>query len=402
MQPQARFSYLVLSFGTRLLLSCIFTASMLYRIQVLQLDPLQLVLVGTMLEAAAFALEIPTGVVADVYSRRLSVVLGVAFLGLGALSEVWLSSFVGSLLAQVVWALGYTLMSGATEAWITDELGVEAVEALFLKAAQLNSIASLLGIGLGVVLANIGLVWPIVGGGLALVGLAISIRWFMPETQFSPAPAAQRQSWGRFGATLAHGWQTVRGHPVLLSLMVMSAIAGAASEGYDRLWEAHLLNNIGLPTLLDLQPVTWFGAIAALGTLASLVAVSVIKRLASNTTERSIWLLRWQYGLLAAGLLGLAFTQQFAVALFWIMLIRMLRQSIQPLYSAWLNRLIESRSRATIISINSQADAFGQILGGPIIGLIASRMGLPAAFVAASCCLWPMLVLLRRRQLNRQ
>lgn len=95
---------------------------MLYRIQVLQLDPLQLVLVGTVLEAAAFALEIPTGVVADVYSRRLSVVLGVAFLGLGALSEVWLGSFIGSLLAQVVWALGYTLMSGATEAWITDEL----------------------------------------------------------------------------------------------------------------------------------------------------------------------------------------------------------------------------------------------------------------------------------------
>ncbi len=402
MQPQARLSYLVLEFSTRLMLSCIFTASMLYRIQVLQLDPLQLVLVGTVLEAAAFALEIPTGVVADVYSRRLSVVLGVAFLGLGALSEVWLGSFVGSLLAQLVWALGYTLMSGATEAWITDELGVEAVEPLFLKAAQLNSIASLLGIGVGIVLARFGLVWPMISGGVALVGLAFGLRWLMPETGFTPAPVVERQSWGRFGATLGHGWQAVRVQPMLLSLLLISAIAGAASEGYDRLWEAHLLTTIGLPTWLNLQPVTWFGIIAALGTLASLLAVSVVQRLASNTSERSMWLLRWQYGLLALGLLGLAFAQQFAIALFWIMLIRMLRQSIQPLYSAWLNRLIESRSRATIISINSQADAFGQILGGPIIGLIASRIGLPAAFVAASCCLWPMLVILRRGRLTKQ
>ncbi|MFD3162702.1 MFS transporter [Herpetosiphon sp. NSE202] len=402
MQPQARLIYLILEFSSRLLLSCIFTASMLYRIQVLGLDPLQLVLVGTVLEAAAFSLEIPTGVIADVYSRRLSVVLGIAFLGLGALSEVWLGSFIGSLLAQVVWALGYALISGATEAWITDEIGVEAVEPLFLKAAQLNSIASLVGIGVGVLLAKLGLRWPMISGGVGLVGLALGMRWLMPETGFARAPATERQSWGRFGATFSHGWQAVRGQPVLMSLLLISAIAGAASEGYDRLWEAHLLTTIGLPTWLNWQPVTWFGAIAALETLASLLAVSVIKRLASNTSERSMWLLRWQYGMLAVGLLGLALAQQFAIALFWIMLIRMLRQSIQPLYSAWLNRLIESRSRATIISMTSQADAFGQILGGPIIGLIASRMGLPAAFVAASCCLWPMLVLLRRRQLIQQ
>ena len=73
----AKFVYLVSNFITGFILSIVFAANQLYRVQTVGLDPLQLVLVGTILEVTCFVFEIPTGVVADVYSRRLSVVIGV-------------------------------------------------------------------------------------------------------------------------------------------------------------------------------------------------------------------------------------------------------------------------------------------------------------------------------------
>ncbi|MDP6509107.1 MAG: hypothetical protein QF719_08735 [Chloroflexota bacterium] len=49
--------------------------------EIVGLDPLQLVLVGTVLEATVFIFEVPTGILADVYNRRLSVIVGVALIG---------------------------------------------------------------------------------------------------------------------------------------------------------------------------------------------------------------------------------------------------------------------------------------------------------------------------------
>jgi len=97
----------------------IFTASSVYQITMVGLTPLQLVLVGTTLEVTAFVFEIPTGVVADIYSRRLSVIIGTFLFGLGFLVEGLFPLFWVVLLSQVIWGLGWTFISGAHEAWIT-------------------------------------------------------------------------------------------------------------------------------------------------------------------------------------------------------------------------------------------------------------------------------------------
>ncbi|TLM98697.1 MFS transporter, partial [bacterium] len=74
--------YLTYSFISSALYQMIFTVNLLYYILVAKLDPLQLVLVGTAVEASIFAFEIPTGVVADSYSRRLSVIIGIFLVGI--------------------------------------------------------------------------------------------------------------------------------------------------------------------------------------------------------------------------------------------------------------------------------------------------------------------------------
>ena len=63
--------------------SSMITVNLVFMVQVAGLDPLQMVLVGTVLEASVFLFEVPTGVVADVVSRRLSVIIGYAIIGAG-------------------------------------------------------------------------------------------------------------------------------------------------------------------------------------------------------------------------------------------------------------------------------------------------------------------------------
>ena len=82
----------------------------------LHMSPLQLVLMGTAMEAAVFLFEVPTGVVADTSSRRLSLAIG--FLGMGtAWALVGLVSSAPLVIALwAAWGLSYTFTSGAYEA----------------------------------------------------------------------------------------------------------------------------------------------------------------------------------------------------------------------------------------------------------------------------------------------
>ena len=73
--------YLSMEGGMSFFLSGIFAANLIYQVTTVGLNPLQLVLVGTVLEATAFLCEVPTGVVADVYSRRLSIIIGYLMIG---------------------------------------------------------------------------------------------------------------------------------------------------------------------------------------------------------------------------------------------------------------------------------------------------------------------------------
>ncbi|MEM7800081.1 MAG: hypothetical protein AAF633_12890 [Chloroflexota bacterium] len=93
----------------------------IYRVGV-GLTPVQLVIAGTILEATVFLAEVPTGIVADMLSRRLSVIIGYFIIGLGFLLEGLFPIVWVVLLAQAVWGFGYTFISGAQEVWIVDEL----------------------------------------------------------------------------------------------------------------------------------------------------------------------------------------------------------------------------------------------------------------------------------------
>jgi DHA3 family tetracycline resistance protein-like MFS transporter len=158
--------YFTLSFTRSALYSLIFTVNLLYYIFIARLDPLQLVLVGTALEASIFVFEIPTGVVADSISRRMSIIIGIFLIGLAFLINGSWPVFWAIMLAQGIWALGYTFTSGATQAWISDEIGEENAGLAFIRAARWDQWGGIVGTITSVLIAKLSIRAPILVGGV--------------------------------------------------------------------------------------------------------------------------------------------------------------------------------------------------------------------------------------------
>ncbi len=236
--------YLFSEFTLSLLFSMMFVVDGVYQVTIVGLNALQLVLVGTTLEISAFLFETPTGVVADVISRRLSIIAGTFIMGLGLVIEGSFPFFAPILLAQVVWGLGYTFTSGATEAWISDEIGEAQAGKAFLRAEQVGTIGSLIGIGLGTLIGNVQVNLPIVLGGALTMLLGAVLIVIMPETGFKPTPREDRNTFQSMAHTFKGGLRLVRGKPILISILSIGLIYGLYSEGFDRLWTAHLLQDL--------------------------------------------------------------------------------------------------------------------------------------------------------------
>ncbi len=386
--------YLVLEFSASLLFSLIFTASQLYYVSTVQLNPLQLVLVGTILEATVFLFEIPTGVLADVKSRRLSVIIGYVLMGVGFWVEGAFPYFATVALAQVLWGFGYTFTSGSTQAWVADELGDDRAGLAFLRGAQAAPAGALVAIPLSVVLGGLSLRLPIMLGGLLMILLALFLALVMTEEGFTPTPAQERTTWRTMLGTVRDARHLVRRQPVLLALLGTSLVYGLYSEGFDRLWTPHLLSNFQAPWHQSVEPIVWFGLIQAVMLLISLVTTELARRRVD--LSRPLPLARAllvNASLIILSLAGFALTKSFwlALVLFWFL--GALRNVAAPLHTAWFNLNIdEPQVRATLFSVSGQADAIGQIAGGPVVGAIGNR-SMRAALLTSALLLSPVLPL---------
>jgi DHA3 family tetracycline resistance protein-like MFS transporter len=377
----------------------VWTLAPVYFVTVVGMSPLQLVLVGTFMELTIFVCEVPTGIVADVVSRKLSIVIGYLVMGAaivfcGIVAEPW-----AVMVAWSVWGFGYTFTSGATDAWLADEIGVENVRPVYLRAAQVARMCALVAIGGSVALGLISLRLPVIAGGVVILAVGVVLAIVMREHGFTPAPRDVAESTlrvmvgtGRAGARL------VQRTPVLLLILAISAFWGAWSEAYDRLGEAHVIRDVGLPSFAGLSFIVWFGVISAASLLLSLFVARPANRRLEHAPRETITRV-----LLFADIALIATVAVFGLAgAFWLALVAMLatntiRGLVGPLFSSWLNQSItDSTVRATVFSITSQADAVGQWTGGPAIGAVGNIFGIRAALVLGASLLSPAVALYAR------
>jgi DHA3 family tetracycline resistance protein-like MFS transporter len=383
--------YLFIEIAASILFGMMFVVTSFYQVTVAGLTALQLVLVGTTLEASVFLFEVPTGVVADVYSRRLSIIIGYLLMGLGFLIIGFFPAFLPILFAQALWGLGYTFTSGATQAWITDEIGETPANKLFLRATQVGLFAGLVGMILAPLLGSHDAAIPIRIGALGVMLIGFVLMLIMPETGFRPTPRADRNTWQHMWHTFQTGLAAVRGRPRLMTILAVGLFYGLYSEGFDRLWVKHLLDNFEIPAIFGDNQVAFFAALRVAGTLLTILAVRFVEKRVDSSNSLAIGsAVLIVTGVISAAMIGFAISPLLPLAVALYLVIDVMRDVQNPLHAAWVNQKLDSSVRATIHSMSGQVDAIGQVAGGPVVGLIA-RSSVAAAITASGLLLTPAL-----------
>lgn len=387
-------TYLLFSAITAMCFSLVATVMIVYHIEIVHLNPLQLILVGTTLELACFIFEIPTGIVADVYSRKLSIVIGGVLTGVGFILEGSISSFVFVLVAQIVWGLGSTFISGSLEAWIAEEEKNKDLDEIYIKGAQAGQIGAFIGIVLSTVIANFSVRLPIIVSGVLFIILALFLWLYMPENNFKPSAPGDLNTFKKMVYTFKSGLKFVKSKSIIMILLAVTLFYGLSSEGYDRLSNAHFLQDTMLPKLGNLSSVTWFGIFGILGMILSFIVMHFMaKNLKNEDNRKNGKLLLCINILYISSMLIFALTRNFSLMLIAYLATNTFRIINEPIFSAWLNGHIDDNSRATVLSINGQMNSLGQILGGPIIGIIATNISVSIGIVCTSLLVAPVLVL---------
>jgi hypothetical protein len=302
------------------------------------------------------------------------------------------------LAAWVIWGIGATFESGAFQAWITDEVGPENVGRAFVRGTQAAYAGGLLGLLAGIGIATIDIRAAILGAGAITAAMGVVALTIMSETGFTPAGRQGRTRRRAMLDTAGRGARLIRHVPALLLLVSATVFAGAATEGFDRLSEAHLLRDIGVPSFLGSDPLWWFAALSIAGMLIGLVVANLlVNRVESPNAARMARVLFLLSALEILTGLGFALAGMFALAVAALLLYGLARSLVYPVYMTWLNQSIDDPSvRATVNSIASQADAIGQTAGGPVIGAIGKAISLPAALVSSALFVTPALALFGR------
>lgn len=363
-----------------LAMTMMMTAAIVYRIDLAKLEPYQLILLGTALEIAVIFFEVPTGVVADKYSRKLSVVIGYIIIGLGFFVELLTLDFIWIFIAQIIWGFGYTFISGALDAWVSDETDNQNIEHTFIKANTISKIMTIIGIigafGLGIIDVRL----PMFVSGILYILLSLFLMIYMKEHAFRK----------KMDHSMVHqfklGIKHIFKHPMLKIFVVTAFLLGLYSEGIDRLEEFIILDKVDMTFLKDLPSIYIVSMMHMMMAILGVIMLLIVKRYVKEGMKTYQWFFVLIL-LMSLGLFVFAYMDNAYVSLLGFFFFRMTRQGIDPLYTSVMARQTPSNIKATVMSTFGQIDGIGQILSGILMTTLAFVLGTQAILTATASIL---------------
>ena len=333
---------------------------------------------GTML------FEVPTGVVADTWGRRASYMIGSITLLVSTLLYLWMwrvqAPFYGWALSSMFLGLGFTFFSGATEAWIVDAMKATGydgpMEKVFARGQVVAGVAMLSGSlagGLVAQLTNLGVPY-IVRAGVLLVNFLLALM-LMRDLGFTPQKATKVGQAIKqiLSASVQHG---LRNRPVR---WVMLAAPFSAGVGFYAFYAMQ-------PYLLELYGEQAYGiaglaaAIVAGAQIAGGLLVPRIRRLFGRRTT----ILALATALSVSALVVIGMAQTFWLAIVVVVLWALMFAATGPVRQAYLNGLIPSEQRATVLSFDSLVGSTGGVVAQPFLGRVADVQGYGASYLVSA------------------
>lgn len=367
---------------------------LIWWIDVLALSPFELILTAVVLEVAVLTSETPTGVIADLYSRKWSMVLGLCLIGVSFFWSVASTNFWVILPAQALYGFGWTFTSGADIAWFTDELKGAQPE----NADTDNAIEVALlhrhgwGIAGGIVCVPL-MMWfgrESVRGAIAAAGvltILVAFGWALGAAERHFTPQRHRET---FLGTLRKGVAVVRERPRLRRLVTVVLCIALPSVVIDRLGWARFIQSIDTGA----DSITLTGVLFLIAAITGLFVNWIVTRHirhrgGTNGTNSNPLVVTVVVLLVLSAVGSLLIALGAGVAIIGIGLAAQdgTREAVYPVMDAWANRETPSEVRATVHSLMGQAGATSEAAGGLLFGLIAELAGVPASLTIAACLL---------------
>ena len=393
-------TYLLLMLGNTLAASLIWGINTIFLLDA-GLSNLEAFAANAFFTAGMVVFEVPTGIVADTVGRRASYLLGTVVLALSTLLYVLLwqveAPFWQWAVVSMLVGLGFTFFSGAVEAWLVDALTAVGftgdLETVFGRGQVVSGIAMLTGaVAGGFIAQQTSLGVPFVlRGAILLVMFVVAFR-LMHDVGFSPVkgegPLTEMRKIAK--ASIDHGWRV----PAVKWLMLESLFTGGVGIYAFYALQPYLLELYGDPEAYQIA-----------GLVAAIVAgAQILGGLAAPWIRRRFH--RRTSALIAASALGtatLALTgvfENFWVVIGLVVIWGLLFAASMPIRQTYLNGLIPSQQRATILSFDSLMGSGGGVWAQPLLGRAADVYGYgPSYLIGAGISLigLPFLVLSRRQ-----
>jgi MFS family permease len=344
--------------------------------------------------------EVPTGALADTWGRRNSYLLGAATLLLSTLLylAMWRihAPLWGWAVASILIGLGFTFFSGATEAWLVDALAFsgyqEGLEAVMARGQVVGGAAMLTGSVAGGVIAqatDLGVPYIIrsVILGLTLIAAFCLMRdlGFTPDRSKGPLVEVRRV----IRASVDNGWR----NPPVRWLMLAALCAGGVDIFAFYALQPYLLELYGDKGAFGIAGLA--AAIVAGSEMVAGLVVPHVRRLFARRTHALI--LASLVGIACLALIGL--TRSFWVAIALLVVWGLTFAIAVPIRQTYLNGIIPSQQRATVLSFDNLMGSAGGVAAQPVLGRSADVWGYPAAYLLCAViqlAAVPFLLLARR------
>jgi MFS family permease len=393
-------TYLILLLGNTLAASLIWGINTIFLLDA-GLSNLEAFSANAFFTAGMVLFEVPTGIVADTAGRRMSFLVGTVTLSISTLMYVWLwqihAPFPSWAVVSVLLGLGFTFFSGAVEAWLVDALTATGftgdLESVFGRGQIVTGAAMLVGSVAGGFLAGqTSLGVPFVLRGVILILMFVVAFKLMHDVGFTPRRGTSLRAEVRqlASATLEHGWSV----PAVRWLMLEAVfVGGVGIYGFYAL-QPYLLELYGDPQAYQVAGLV--AAIVAGAEILGGVTAPLIRRLFHRRTSALIS----SAGAAAVSLALIGVVGNFFSAVALIVVWALLAAATVPIRQTYLNGLIPSRQRASILSFDSMMASLGGVGIQPALGRAADVWGYGSSYVMGAG-LWalsvPFLVLSRRQ-----
>lgn len=331
---------------------------------------------------AGFVLfEIPTGVVADLRGRRTSYLLGLLTLAISTALYLFMwyvrAPFWAWALASLFLGLGFTFLSGAFEAWLADALDhagyKEKLESVLAKGEIVEGSAMLVGSVAGGVIAqatNLGV--PYVIRAMLLVLNLIFAFALMHDVGFTPAKGkrATEEIKSILDESIEHG---LRNRPVRWIMFTAPFTGGVTIYAFYAM-QPYLLELYGNSTAYSIAGLA--AAIVAGAQIAGGLLVPYVSRVFGRRT--TVILVCHLISVIVLGVIG--FVPNFWVAVILLVLWGLMFSAVTPIRQGYLNALIPSQQRATVLSFDSMFGSTGGVVIQPVLGKAADVWGYPVSY----------------------